>query len=90
MPILDPEMEDRSFAHTLELTASCYQFGTDTTPPIYVNSVCKLMSGWLVDFGFTLIPQTANKWIVQDVSDVNAIRSALLSVYASHGNKCEE
>lgn len=85
---MDKQLEQFGFGHTLELSPSCYTFGTNTDPPFFASSTCHIMVQWFLYNGFTLIWQKWNTYIVQELTDLEAIRSLINDYFVVTGNQC--
>jgi len=85
---MDKQLEKYRFGITLELSASAYQFGTDTANPVYVSSICKYAPLYFLNEGVTLIPNGKNSYICSGITSVNIIRIILEAYWDSVNNKC--
>lgn len=87
---MDKQLLKYSFAYTLELYPSAYQFGTDTNPPVYVRTVCKNAKAYLESEGVTLIHVKYNSYICSGIFSANIIRLLLADYWQSVSNQCPE
>jgi hypothetical protein len=87
---MDITLEKYRFGITLELTPGSYGFGTDTTPPIYVYTVCKFVKTYLENDGITLIHITKNLYVCEGISDLENIRLRIETYYGLTDNQCNE
>lgn len=87
---MDREIEKYRFGITLDLQASAYNLGTDTTPPVYVSTICKYALQYFKNEGVTLEHQQKNFYICKDIFDVNIIRAILQAYWDSVNNQCVE
>lgn len=87
---MDRDLEKYRFGITLELKPGAYQFGTDTTPPVFVSTICKLSVKWMNFQGVTLIDYGNNSYICSEIYDLNIIRALLQDFWQSNEFNCPE
>lgn len=85
---MDTELSKYRFGRTLKLIPSAYQFGTDTTPPVFISSACKYAPLYFLNEGVTLIPLVNNSYICQNIFDKNIIRNILQAYWDEVNNQC--
>lgn len=87
---MDRNLEKYRFGITLELSPSAYQFGTDTTPIVFIRTICKGSVSWMNSQGVTLIDVEKNSYICSGIFDKNIIRLLLQDYWQSVGGICPE
>jgi hypothetical protein len=87
---MDVQIMKYRFGKTLELAPSVYEFGTDTTIPIWIKSVCKYAPLYFLAEGVTLVPYSKNQYICKDILNANIIRNILQAYWDEVNNQCVE
>lgn len=87
---MDRDLEKYRFGITLDLSPSCYGFGTDTTPPVFITTICKGALSWINSQGVTLIDYEKNFYICSNIYDKNIIRALLQDYWVEVGGICPE
>jgi hypothetical protein len=87
---MDTQLEKYRFGRTLTLSASAYQFGTDTTIPVYASSICKYAPLYFLNEGVTLVPNGQNSYICSGITSINIIRLILEAYWNAVTNQCAD
>ena len=87
---MDYNLAKYRFGITLELYPSLYRFGTDTTPPIYISSICEHAKEYFVREGVTLHFIKKNTYVCEQIFDANIIRGILAAYWDSVNYQCLE